>query len=317
MEAVAKRDVSSVLLSLDEIIMLGKDVRQVLQELALHGRSLLLYKAAPDIDAIEMYSADKKILAEQAVLFSYEELAGIMQIFNEAINEIKWADEPRIAAEMALIKACRRSFTQDVADLAQRVAQLENRLKGTTVVATAELAAQAQTPRREKYNHKEQLGALRQQQQEHAAKPKPQAVTIHETSLNEQSEEDYAAYDLKDVWENVLKEILNSGKRAAYACVQQGKLISIDNGQAVLQFNVQFPKERTEKEDYRTIIENIFLKVCGRPLRLSCILGSDSNPKPPQAASNLKPKGESHPVLQQAVKMFGGKVIKQENDEEV
>jgi DNA polymerase-3 subunit gamma/tau len=316
MADVARRDVSSLLRALDEIVMQGKDVRQILQELALHGRSLLLYKAAPDIDTIEMYSADKKILAEQSSLFSYEELTSILQIINEAINEVKWADEPRIVVEMVLIKACRRSFAQDVASLAQRVAELEKRLREMPILPVGESPTPA--PRYEIHNHKEQLKAFQHQQQEHVKeKPETQLVTQPETSVSEQFEEADSVYDLKEVWENVLKEILNCGKRAAYACVQQGKLISINNGQAVLQFNVQFPKERTEKEDYRTIIENIFRKVCGRPLRLSCILGNDSNLKASQMESNSQHKGTDHPVLQQAVKMFGGKVIKQENNEEV
>lgn len=317
MEAVARQDAGNVLLALDEIIMQGKDVRQILQELAQHGRSLLLYKAAPDVDTIEMYSADKKVLSEQAALFSYEELTGIMQIINQAINEVKWADEPRIAVEMALIKTCRRTYAQDVSSLAQKVAQLEERLQGIAA-APASAPAPVPVPKREIHTHKQQMEALRQQQMAHAAvQPESQPGAIVAQTNEPESESNAAMdFDLKEVWENVLKEILNSGKRAAYACVQQGKLVSIEHGQAVLQFNVQFPKERTEKEDYRTIIENIFLKVCGTPLRLSCILGN-SNPKPPQAASNLKPNGESHPVLQQAVKMFGGKVIKQENNEEV
>lgn len=323
MEAVAKRDVSTVLLSLDEIIMLGKDVRQVVQELALHGRSLLLYKAAPDLDTIEMYSIDKKILAEQSALFSYEELAGIMQILNTAINEIKWAEEPRIAVEMALIKACRRTYEQDVADLVQRVAKLEQQLTEGVVIASAVQDAPYTQPltssvsKREVSTHKQQVEALRQQQHElqsnapsaeACAEVQPQNAKVSEP----QGQFTVAAHDLKSVWENVLKEILNSGKRAAYACVQQGKLVAIEEGQAVIRFEVQFPKERTEKEDYRAIIENIFEKVCGTPLRLSCILGNESTPAPAPPAGLKKPTGEEHPALAQAVKMFGGKVIKQD-----
>ena len=43
----------------------------------------------------------------------------------------------------------------------------------------------------------------------------------------------------------------------------QGYLQSLDSGQATIAFEAKFPKERTDKEDYRAILSDVFSEVCG------------------------------------------------------
>jgi DNA polymerase-3 subunit gamma/tau len=126
------------------------------------------------------------------------------------------------------------------------------------------------------------------------------------------------AGNLKEVWEAVLKELIHSGKRSVHACISQGSLIQLTEKEATVRFAAAFPKERTEKEDYRTIVEKIFMQVCGNAVQLSCILGTETlKPQPiktePKASLAEKPPEAQHPALKQALAMFGGKVIQQED----
>ena len=45
--ALARKDSAETLLILDELINMGQDIRQILLELAQHGRSLMLFKVLP------------------------------------------------------------------------------------------------------------------------------------------------------------------------------------------------------------------------------------------------------------------------------
>ena len=293
-DALAQRDTTTVLLSIDELISLGKDVRQVLLELAQHFRSLMVYKAAPDIENVALYSEDREVLAKQSAVFTHAELGAIIQKLHDAINDAKWAPEPRIAAEMALLFICRRAAEQDITALLDRVAALEARLAGHEPAAKP---------------------AVRQQ-----AAPAPVSPAVSQAPKQEEKKPAVSPKVLSqepgEIWEAVLKEVLSSGKRSVHACVAQGKLVSIDNGSATVQFVSDFPKERTEKDDYRAIIEKILEQVTGAPLKLRCISGAGgataAKPSTPQRAEQQPANPEEHPALAKALQMFGGKVIKQD-----
>ncbi|MBP2637268.1 MAG: dnaX [Firmicutes bacterium] len=320
--AIADRDAHNVLLKLDELIQLGKDIRQLLLELALHARSLMLYKAAPDIDTIEVYSEDKTVLAEQSARFSHAELVQILEVLQQAANETKWAAEPRIAVEMALITLCHRADGNDVAALLERVAALEEKLANSQVVPAVSswqdnrppaAALQPQTQAVPTQVHK-QTSPVPAGQQAMPPAPKQAAAPVQV----EPAVSGVDAANLRAVWEAVLKELLTGGKRSVHACVMQGQLTALTDNQAMVHFTATFPKERTEKEDYRAIVEKTLEQVAGHQVKLVCSLGVDmpaaKPPAPPAPAApalgNLTEAEFNDPTLKQAQAMFGGKVIK-------
>ncbi len=313
-DAMAGRDAHKVLLKLDELIQLGKDIRQLLLELALHTRSLMLYKAAPDIDTIEVYSEDKAVLAAQSAKFSHQELVHMLEVLHHAANEIKWAAEPRIAVEMALITLCHRAAGNDVAALLERVEALEKKLANHQPVLSHQPQVQPDKSPLHKNTsqpHHEQQSVLHAT----AKRSTPQQVVA---AGSEPIASAVDAGNLREVWAAVLKELLSSGKRSVHACVMQGQLTALTDTQAMVRFTATFPKERTEKDDYRAIVEKTLEQVAGHQVKLICSLGVDipaakpaapSVPAPP-APDTLTEAERNDPTLKQAQAMFGGKVIK-------
>ncbi len=132
--------------------------------------------------------------------------------------------------------------------------------------------------------------------------------------------------DVKAVWDAVLKQLITEGKRAVHACVSQGQLVSLDDKTATVHFTSQFAKDRTEKDDFRTLIEKGLAQVSGQKVRLQCLLGTAAPSAPaapakketpasvsaPAPAVNALQSDENHPVLRQAIQMFGGKIIQEE-----
>ena len=297
-DAMADRNSVEVLLHLDELVKLGKDVRQVLLELALHIRSLMLYKAAPDVAGIELYSEDKSVLSAQSGRFSHNELVDIIKGLQEAANEAKWAIDPRITAEMALLAVCTRTAGESLAALIERISALEAKLAG------------AEPPRE-----------MVRPEPVHRPPPNPE---VPRTERVEKGEEKPAAEppkplapsaDVHEIWESVLKELLNGGKRSIHACVSQGQLVMVADGQATVQFKSSFAKERSDKEDYRQIIEKLLAQSVGRQVKLSCVLGAVPTAAPAAVQQPQAGSGIEHPALNQAIKIFGGKVIKEEKNE--
>lgn len=293
-DALGERDASAVLLTLDELIALGKDVRQLLLELGQHGRSLMLFKAAPEVATFDTYSDDRAVLAAQSAKFSHEELVKMIQILQGAANEAKWAVDPRITAEMAMLAICRRGNDTDLAALAERVAALEAIVAGTRPPKPSRPAAAAAGP-------------------PPSAAP-PAAVPLLSADAGQPVLP--ASATPQEVWDLVLKELIACGKRSVHACVSQGELVSLGGDRATLQFVSTFAKERSEKDDYRQIIEKSITQIVGRQVKVFCQLGTAPlGPKPHPAAPAAPPEtGSGRDALAQAIKMFGGKVIKEEKD---
>lgn len=313
-DAIAGRDAHTVLIKLDELIQLGRDVRQLLLELALHARSLMLYKAAPGIDSIAVYSEDKAVLAAQSAKFSHQELVQMLEVLHQAANETKWATEPRIAVEMALITLCRREAHSDMEALLARVAALEAKLAGQPVPA---VATERKAPVRPVV--RPAAPPLRQEPQpERQAMPgpKPAPAAVAQPVPVQPERPAAGSADLSEIWAAVLKELLTGGKRSVHACVMQGRLTALNDSQAMVHFAAAFPKERTEKDDYRVIVEKTLAQVVGHQVRLVCSLGvTQPSAKPaekPPAPPALTDSELNDPAIKQAQMMFGGKVIKLE-----
>lgn len=316
-DAVAQKEFQNVLILLDELLQLGRDVRQLLTEMALYMRSVMLFKAAPDADGIEMYGDERQVLTKHSTCFSHDELVFMIQKLNEAANEAKWAPEPRIVGEMVLLTLCRRETqSADVKGLLARIEALEVKLANVSsrpaAIRSEPIVAPAQKP-------PEAAVKLVQSQPAPPVAQTGQPAAAMDVPVAEPRVPMQGNRDVKKVWDEVLKELVNDGKRSVHACVAQGKLVGINDKQATVQFAAAFPKERTEKEDYRGIVEKVLAQITGHTLQLCCILGNvpsaSASPSPGPAAvktAKAAPEGEEHPALTQAVKIFGGTVIKKE-----
>ncbi|MBP2641940.1 MAG: polymerase subunit gamma and tau [Firmicutes bacterium] len=325
--ALAKRDSAETLLILDELINMGQDVRQVLLELAKHGRSLMLFKVLPAGSSVmEMYSEDQTVLAEQSAQFTHQELVDMIRSLHEACNEAKWSPEPRITAEMALLSICRRVAAADWEALIARVNALENSLASGSMPTVS-------VPVQRKYSE-EQPPALVQPSVRQPSAPKPvvqeiKPVAEMKTASSGMAKPVFtgpAKEEAGKIWAAILKELLADGKRSVHACISQGEILQLDEHQAIVGFAAKFSKERSEREDFRAIIEKVMAHVCGRPVRLQCVLGNSETSLPPAAehvektnrAEIAAPKTEKaaavsveHPAVREALQMFGGKIIKE------
>lgn len=287
-----ERQGEAALLVLDELLRAGKDLRQILTELSLYGRSLLLYQASPSLcEATTVHNTET--LNKHSQLLTSQEVVQFVETCFKAAQEMKQASEPRLVAELALLKFCQRR-TSCEQDLAERVAELEKRLE------QYELNQKAATVRTVTQHSIAEIQAEARQPVSAAIKPEP----VRNPSGPEA--EIATGPDLEKVWTKILQEILNQNKRSVHACVNQGHLVKLTDKVAVLQFEAAFPKERTEKEDYKKMVENIIGQVTGYSPELRCTLASLASAK----------SGENMRALEMAKKMFGGKVIKADSPKE-
>lgn len=132
-EAIGRQDLSTALAKLTYLLEQGKDVSQVLVELAEYLRALLLFKAAPSYE--EVYLTDnKEALSELAPLYGKERIMAAEERLHSAIYELKGTMRPRITAELCLFDLCRMEGST-IAALQARIEQLEQRIASGSFAA--------------------------------------------------------------------------------------------------------------------------------------------------------------------------------------
>ena len=260
--ALQSKDAAAVLTMVDEIIRTGKDLQQVLGELGIHFRGLMIFKAAGLVDGVDYYSQTDESIKKQAAGFTQEQIVWIIRRIHEATNEVKWSPQPRIAVEAALLEICQRdnlmntastmgmgSSVQSVDD--GRIAQLEAKLarmmgmlksggaagNGGTVkdsVATISSAAKVTTA---------------------VAKPIQVAANITEDGV--------------ELWHRTLDNLRSTGKEQVMACLQNCTFMGLNDVQFVLGTPKGVIKGLLERI-YRKNIEEAFNGVSGLNLSLVC-----------------------------------------------
>ena len=153
-DAIRDRQAAEVLRLVAELLQNGKELQQMLGELALYFRGLLVFKAAGGAGDIDYYGADAQEMTRQAAGFSQEQILQAIRQLHSAIAEVKWSPQPRITVEAVLLELCQggspveavagsgtnsSSQAEDnrIAKLEAQIAQLAAMVKNGTAPAAA------------------------------------------------------------------------------------------------------------------------------------------------------------------------------------
>ncbi|KKI84680.1 DNA polymerase III subunit gamma/tau [Shouchella clausii] len=134
--ALEKQNARLVLETIDETLKGGKDPKRLLEDLLLYYRDLLLYKTAPETaDLFERAVLDDAFV-QVAKSYSRPFIYAAIQSLSESQQEMKWALQPKIVLEMAVMKLMQLALAQDTAQvgneemraLQEKVKRLEEEL---------------------------------------------------------------------------------------------------------------------------------------------------------------------------------------------
>lgn len=327
-QAIGKQDVSESLEKLHVLLEQGKDVKQVLVELAEYLRALLLFKAAPRYS--EVYLTDKaEALAACAQYYGQERLLAAEERIHAAMQELRGTMRPRITAELCLLELCRQEGST-IAALAARVEQLERQLASGAVsfVPSQAIKVEPVVENTTKVVKPTEITVVQQATQQHQAastvEAKPPSELMANTMVGDKpiiiknAPTQYnqpipgaaptpytsaaptftGADDSGDVpqgeeyWKAVLEELTRERKRAIVSCASGSRVVSFNKGVLVVAFKVAFQCDRMNKDDYRNTIEAILLKHARMSIKLQCV----QEDKLKQATKAPKPSVSVAPV---------------------
>ncbi|NCB77805.1 MAG: DNA polymerase III subunit gamma/tau [Negativicutes bacterium] len=319
-ERLGKKDAAALLEGLEEMLSMGREAKQMAVEWAGYLRDVMLYQAAPGMEKWQDCSGSmREKLAEHAKQLPQSAIMQAVRRLGEAIQEARWAVDARIPLEMALLALCRgEAENGDWDGLAQRVQALETALAQGGAASPLRTAPEPSAPVRRFEAQPEPVRRSAAPAVDKVTRATPPAATPSAAVVSAAKPTVAAAASpiSGDLWQQFLKRLMSSGKRSVYACVSQGQLVKAEAGVVMLQFAAAFPCERTAKDDYREIVENLFAELCGHPVQLQCVQGV-AGAAPAAVKTTPTEPDWGNPALREAMKMFPGKVLPQEKKEDV
>lgn len=335
-KAVGEGNVPESLELLEALLAGGKDVKQIITELAEYLRAVLLYKASPEYR--EIYLTDtKEAIAAMEGLFSTDRLMAAQERLHQCMLELRQSVRGRIAAEMCLFDLCRVE-SSTLAALTARVEKLEAMLAGRIPVIQQTVSA---APVHQDYpqqavtapetvpkfgyvldeGHGIHTEAPEPQPQKAAAEaenyqpaaepvkamPVKKAAPVQKAEPAPIMEADDAAGDL---WQQVLEILKTEKKRSMVACAAGGRAVSYVNGILTVAFKNKFNCKRMNADDYKKAFEAVLLRLARCEVRLNCVEEAGLVQKPPAPVPAKGQEEELEPVVKKAMAAFGGTLQK-------
>ncbi len=336
-KAIGEGQVPKALELLETLLAGGKDVKQIITELAEYLRAVLLYKASPDYR--EIYLTDtKEAIAALEGLYGTDRLMAAEERLHQCTIELRQSVRGRIAAEMCLFDLCRIEGST-LAALTARVQKLEAMLAGQITVPVQQVAPEVQpvpvqqaapvhqpeaAAAQPKFDyvvaeeHGIQISAPAEEPvqqktppapvstpQKAAAPKKPEPVQTETFVATPAPQGDAAAAE--EMWQQVLEILKSEKKRSMVACAAGGHAIDYVNGILTVAFKNKFNCKRMNDADYKKAFEAVLLRLARCEVRLNCV--EEAGLKPMPAAPALAPE-DLEPVVKKAMEAFGGTLQK-------
>lgn len=281
---IAARDAAALIAQLSELLQSGRELKQVLAELAQHFRRLMIVGVGGTVSAAELCAGDAEELRMDAAQFTQEEIMTILRRLNETMQELRTSPQPRIAVETLLIGLCHTEGAApsgestapptggaDAARIARLEAQVEElaaRLAagGTPVSASASATASAAPSPRPRAAKAD--GA--------ASKPAPKKAAS--SAAKEAADGAPRQLDMK-IWQS-FQTRLKERNRLAASLLSGAAYEGMTETHFFIRPSSDMARDYIKKR-HRAVFDEVMTELAGRPLAVVCTGGEEEELPPP------------------------------------
>ncbi|MBF1693873.1 DNA polymerase III subunit gamma/tau [Selenomonas sp.] len=281
---IAARDAAALIAQLSELLQSGRELKQVLAELAQYFRRLMIAGVGGAVSAAELCAGDAEELRMDAAQFTQEEIMAILRRLNETMQELRTSPQPRIAVETLLIGLCHTEGAApsgestapptggaDAARIARLEAQVEElaaRLAagGTPVSASASATASAAPSSR--------LHAAKADGAASKSAPKKAASS----AAKEAADSAPRQLDMK-VWQS-FQTRLKERNRLAASLLSGAAYEGMTETHFFIRPSSDMARDYIKKR-HRAVFDEVMTELAGRPLAVVCTGGEEEELPPP------------------------------------
>lgn len=141
-ECIINQDTKKSLQILNEFVIWGKDIRNLINDLIDHFRNLMVCKVSTDLDEIISLPEETiNALKKQSKSVDINDLIRVLNILSSTQDNIKTSSNPRVLAEVTMMKIAQPMFDESKESLVKRIEILEEAIRGGNIkVSTTNLS---------------------------------------------------------------------------------------------------------------------------------------------------------------------------------
>lgn len=273
-EYVIKEDTKKCLEILNEFVIWGKDIKNLIDDLIDHFRNLMICKVSTELD--EIISLPEETIEQlklQSSLIETNDIIRILNILSETQDNIKSSSNPRVLAEVSIMKLSQPMFDESKESLIKRLTNLEEVIKSGNIKVNTE--------------NKTLSDNIKSVQDEEISKPE-----VEEVYYEEVKSEDVKLVEKS--WESVLMNIKKDKNMPVYAILREVKDFNVYSNNLYIIFDDNFAFAKNKLNDAKTLgyIENIVRETLNRSFSIKIILKSESKNISLEIEKVEKDKGE-------------------------
>jgi len=286
-DALVEKNCLQSLMVLNKIIDAGKDLKQLGKDLSEHFRHMMIAKVGgPKLnDLIDYPKNVKERLASQAQRISMEGILQAIELLIEAQETSRVMETMRMPLELAFAKITLSQAKQTVTAAAWE-GPLASKAPSVSVPPIPKTTLTASPL----------PSAVKPQ-----AQTAPAALEVMEPVVGLSS---LTLSDIQQRWNSLTHEISRQ-KMSLATYLQEANPCSFKEGLLTIGFlkEHRFAKESLEMKENLLLVEKVFTEKLSSMIRVNVKIIDESIPK------------EAQPIVQDALQMFGGKVIKEWHNE--
>ncbi|EQK45243.1 DNA polymerase III, subunit gamma and tau [[Clostridium] bifermentans ATCC 638] len=273
-EYVIKEDTKKCLEILNEFVVWGKDIKNLIDDLIDHFRNLMVCKVSSDLD--EIISLPEEIVEQlkaQASTIEVNDIIRILNILSTTQDAIKVSSNPRVLAEVSIMKLSQPMFDESKESLLKRISNLEEVIKSGKININNNIEIESKKETKE-------------------TSEKNEVEAEEEVFYEEVKSEDVEL--IEKSWENILTHIKKDKNMPVYAILREAKEfnVSANNLYIVFDDNFAFAKNKLSDEKTRNYIESVIREILNRSFGIKIILKSESKNIKLEIEKEQKDKGE-------------------------
>ncbi len=333
-----KGDIGGVLQIIERMMQEGKSADKCMENLLYYFRDLLMIKMVPKADKLTERVLEPAAFSEIAESFTKAQLFQFIDTLNHYQNEMKYASQPQMIFEVALLKLCSiaegGSSARDVSREALFVSAGAAPVSGNSASGAAD-AGQVDLLRRQLQELEKKLEqALKSGAvsggggQTDNARPRTPAPRISSAAkipshmdryLANRGSEEFKTVQQK--WNLILQRVKEE-KVTIHAWFMNGEPVSVWEDAVLVAFKNDIHRETTEKPANKQVIERVLEQQLGKPFRLVTMMLKDWNDAAAQGSAEpdkepfeLSHPGEEpgsaakEPWVDEAVQLFGEDLV--------
>jgi DNA polymerase III subunit gamma/tau len=304
MYGIAENKPAEALAIIDDLVVRGHNLRNFCRDLLGHLRDLLVLKVSGDPKLLDSASTQNAALEEQARLFSESDLVRFFHSLAETESTLKDAANPRYQVEVGLVKLMEMRRLAPLGNLIDRISELERTL-GTGVPAARVAMAKAESDSASRL-----VATAGADADANRNEPIP---AIAEESRTERMSTDSLIEQIKSALEQKKRRLL-------IAAIEAARRLELEGDELLVEFNpdAKHFRDTLAKADSAKLMREICSELCGREIGIRFAVptvdGLATEPRSPeedqrQAKQKARQAAAQNPMVQQALRAFGGEIV--------